>query len=154
MGENGEPLGVMSLESAKKIALDKDLDLVEISPNANPKVCKVMNYGKFKYEQIKKQKEARQKQKVAEMKTIRIGLNISDHDMMYRAKQVADFIKDGSKVKANMMLKGRQNAFEANGIETLNEFAKMVGEDAIVEKPPFREGRFINMVLAPKTKKD
>ena len=154
VGENGEPLGIMSLDSAKKIAEEKDLDLVEISPNANPKVCKVMNYGKFKYEQVKKQKEAKQKQKVAEMKTIRIGLNISDHDMMYRAKQVAEFVADGCKVKANMMLKGRQNAYEANGIETLNEFAKMVGEVSTIEKPPFREGRFINMVLAPKTKKD
>ena len=154
VGQNGEPLGIMSLDSAKKIAEEKDLDLVEISPNANPKVCKIMNYGKFKYEQIKKQKEAKQKQKVAEMKTIRIGLNISEHDMMYRAKQVAEFIQDGSKVKANMMLRGRQNAYEANGIETLTRFATMVGEVAVVEKAPFKEGRFINMVLAPKTKKD
>lgn len=154
VGEHGEPLGIMSLDSAKALAQDSDLDLVEISPNASPKVCKIMNYGKFKYEQIKKQKEAKQKQKVAETKTIRIGLNISDHDMIYRAKQVAEFIASGSKVRANMMLKGRQNIYEANGIETLNNFAKMVGDDAVVEKPPFREGRFINMVLAPKTKKE
>ena len=149
IGENGEPLGIMSLSEAMSVASQKDLDLVEISPNANPKVCKIMNYGKFKYEQSKKEKEAKQKQKVAELKTIRIGLNISDHDMDYRAKQVAEFIKDGSKVKANMMLKGRQNAYEANGIKTLNDFALKVGDIAVVEKAPFREGRFINMILAP-----
>ena len=149
VGENGEPLGIMSFDDAMNLASQKDLDLVEISPNASPKVCKIMNYGKFKYEQSKKEKEAKQKQKVAELKTIRIGLNISDHDMDYRAKQVAEFIKDGSKVKANMMLKGRQNAYEANGIKTLNDFAVKVGDIAVVEKAPFREGRFINMILAP-----
>ena len=149
VGENGEPLGIMSFDDAMNLASQKDLDLVEISPNASPKVCKIMNYGKFKYEQSKKEKEAKQKQKVAELKTIRIGLNISDHDMDYRAKQVAEFIKDGSKVKANMMLKGRQNAYEANGIKTLNDFAVKVGDIAVIEKAPFREGRFINMILAP-----
>ncbi len=152
VGENGEQLGIMSLSQAKQIAEEKDLDLVEISPNANPKVCKVMNYGKFKYEQVKREKEAKQKQKVAEMKTIRIGLNISEHDMDYRAKQVREFVQDGSKVKANMMLRGRQNAYEQNGIETLQSFAEKVGDVAVIEKAPFREGRFINMILAPKNK--
>ena len=152
VGENGEQLGIMSLSQAKQIAEEKDLDLVEISPNATPKVCKVMNYGKFKYEQVKREKEAKQKQKVAEMKTIRIGLNISEHDMDYRAKQVREFVEDGSKVKANMMLRGRQNAYEQNGIETLQSFAEKVGDVAVIEKAPFREGRFINMILAPKNK--
>ena len=150
IGSQGEPLGIMSLEQAKQIAHDSDLDLVEISPNASPKVCKVMNYGKYRYEQVKREKEAKQKQKVAEMKTIRIGLNISDHDMDYRAKQVKEFIEDGCKVKLNMMLRGRQNAYEANGIQTLNDFAQKVGDTVVVEKAPFREGRFINMILAPK----
>ncbi len=150
IGAQGEPLGIMSLAQAKQIAHDSDLDLVEISPNASPKVCKVMNYGKYKYEQVKREKEAKQKQKVAEMKTIRIGLNISDHDMDYRAKQVKEFIEDGCKVKLNMMLRGRQNAYEANGIQTLNDFALKVGDTVAVEKAPFREGRFINMILAPK----
>lgn len=140
----------MPLAQAKQIAHDSDLDLVEISPNASPKVCKIMNYGKYKYEQVKREKEAKQKQKVAEMKTIRIGLNISDHDMDYRAKQVKEFIEDGCKVKLNMMLRGRQNAYEANGIQTLNDFAQKVGDTVAVEKAPFREGRFINMILAPK----
>lgn len=150
IGTQGEPLGIMSLAQAKQIAHDNDLDLVEISPNASPIVCKIMNYGKYKYEQVKREKEAKQKQKVAEMKTIRIGLNISDHDMDYRAKQVKEFIEDGCKVKLNMMLRGRQNAYEANGIQTLNDFALKVGDTVAVEKAPFREGRFINMILAPK----
>ena len=150
IGAQGELLGIMSLAQAKQIAHDNDLDLVEISPNASPKACKIMNYGKYKYEQVKREKEAKQKQKVAEMKTIRIGLNISDHDMDYRAKQVKEFIEDGCKVKLNMMLRGRQNAYEANGIQTLNDFALKVGDTVAVEKAPFREGRFINMILAPK----
>ena len=150
IGSQGEALGIMSLAEAKQIAHDSDLDLVEISPNASPKVCKIMNYGKYRYEQVKREKEAKQKQKVAEMKTVRIGLNISDHDMDYRAKQVKEFIEDGCKVKLNMMLRGRQNAYEANGIQTLNDFAQKVGDTVAVEKAPFREGRFINMILAPK----
>ena len=140
----------MPFNEALKIAEERDLDLVEISPNANPKVCKIMNYGKYKYEQIKREKEAKQKQKVAEIKTIRVGLNISEHDITYRAKQVIEFLNDGNKVKLNMMLRGRQNAYSDQGIETLNSFAEKIGDNAVVEKAPFKEGRFINMILAPK----
>lgn len=150
VGEDGEALGIMSLQEAKRLADEKDLDLVEISPNASPKVCKIMNYGKYKYEQVKREKEAKQKQKVAEIKTIRIGLNISEHDIDYRCKQALEFLKDGNKVKLNMMLRGRQNAYADNGIETLNGVAQKIGDDAVVEKAPFKEGRYINMILAPK----
>lgn len=150
IAEDGEALGIMSFDEALKIAEERDLDLVEISPNANPKVCKVMNYGKYKYEQVKREKEAKQKQKVAEIKTIRVGLNISEHDITYRAKQVIEFLNDGNKVKLNMMLRGRQNAYAEQGIETLNSFAEKIGDNAVVEKAPFKEGRFINMILAPK----
>lgn len=150
IAEDGEALGIMPFNEALKIAEERDLDLVEISPNANPKVCKIMNYGKYKYEQIKREKEAKQKQKVAEIKTIRVGLNISEHDITYRAKQVIEFLNDGNKVKLNMMLRGRQNAYSDQGIETLNSFAEKIGDNAVVEKAPFKEGRFINMILAPK----
>lgn len=152
VGENNEALGIISLADAKKMAEEKDLDLALISPNAVPPVCKIMDYGKYKYEQLKREKEAKQKQKVAEIKTIRIGLNISDHDIDYRAKQAIEFLTDGNKVKANMMLKGRQNAYANKGFETLNSFAQKVGENAVVEKAPFKEGRYINMILAPKSK--
>ena len=150
VGENGEQLGVMDIESARKIADDSNLDLAVISPNAVPPVCKVMNYGKYRYEQQKKEKEAKNKQKVVETKTIRFGLNIGAHDVEYRAKQAKEFLLKGNKVKANMRLSGRENAFADKGIETLKNFAAIMEEFATVEVAPFKEGRFINMVLAPK----
>lgn len=154
LSSSGEQLGIVNLQKALELASEEDLDLVKISPNANPPVCKIMNYGKFKFEQQKKEKEAKfkQRQNFVELKTIRIGLNISDHDLEYRAKQALDFVKDGNKVKANMMLKGRQQAYITNGIEILNKFAKLVGEDVLIEKAPFQEGRYVNMILAPKSK--
>ena len=150
VGENAEQLGIVSLKEAMRIAEEKDLDLVNISPNATPIVCKIMNYGKYKYEQEKREKEAKTKQKVVETKTIRFGLNIGEHDLDYRAKQAQEFLSKGNKVKANMMLRGRENAYADKGIETLNRFAERIGEFAIVEKAPFKEGKFINMILAPK----
>lgn len=150
VGEEGEQLGIVSLAEAKQIAHDKDLDLVCISPNANPAVCKVMNYGKFKYAQEKKEKEAKSKQKVVEIKTIRFGLNISEHDTAYRAKQAQEFLSKGNKVKTNMRLSGRENAYADKGIETLKLFAEKLADCAVIEKAPFKEGRYINMILAPK----
>lgn len=152
LSQSGEQLGIVSLDKALSLAEEQDLDLVKISPTANPPVCKIMDYGKYKFEQQKKEKESKfkQKQKEVELKTLRIGLNISDHDLTYRAKQANEFIKDGNKVKANMMLRGRQQAYVKNGIETLKKFADLVGEDAVIEKAPYQEGRFVNMILAPK----
>ena len=154
VGVNGEPLGIMSLVEANKLAQEADMDLVKISPNAIPPVCKIMDYGKFKFDQAKKAKEAKfkAKQSQVELKTIRIGLNISEHDMDYRAKNAIEFINDGNKVKANMMLKGRQNAYAKNGIETLRHFAELVGDVAVMEKEPYQEGKYINMILAPNKK--
>lgn len=152
LSSSGEQLGIVSLQKAMSLAEEEDLDLVKISPTANPPVCKIMDYGKFKFEQQKKEKEAKfkQKQKEVELKTLRIGLNISDHDLQYRAKQALEFIKGGDKVKANMMLRGRQQAYVNNGIETLKKFAGLVGEDVLIEKAPYQEGRYVNMILAPK----
>ena len=150
VGENGEQLGVMNIRDAKQIAMDRELDLALISPNATPPVCKVMNYGKYRYEQQKKEKEARSKQKIIETKTIRFGLNISEHDVEYRAKQAKEFLLKGDKVKANMRLSGRENAYADKGIETLKNFAEKMAEYAVIEVAPFKEGRYINMVIAPK----
>ena len=152
LSQSGEQLGIVALDKALALAEEQDLDLVKISPTANPPVCKIMDYGKYKFEQQKKEKESKfkQKQKEVELKTLRIGLNISDHDLTYRAKQANEFIKDGNKVKANMMLRGRQQAYVKNGIDTLKKFADLVGEDAVIEKAPYQEGRFVNMILAPK----
>ena len=150
VGENGEQLGIVSVSEAKNIAEEKELDLALISPNAVPPVCKVMNYGKYRYDLQKKEKEAKSKQKIVETKTIRFGLNISEHDVEYRAKQAKEFLLKGNKVKANMRLSGRENAYADKGIETLKNFAQIMEEFATVEVAPFKEGRFINMVLAPK----
>jgi len=150
VGENGEQLGIVSLAQAKNVANESELDLALISPNATPPVCKVMNYGKYRYEQQKKEKEARSKQKIVETKTIRFGLNISDHDVEYRAKQAKEFLLKGDKVKANMRLSGRENAYADKGIETLKKFAEKMSEYAVIEVAPFKEGRYINMVIAPK----
>lgn len=150
VGEEGEQLGIVSLAEAKQIARDKELDLVCISPNASPAVCKVMNYGKYKYAQEKKEKEAKSKQKVVELKTIRFGLNISEHDTAYRAKQALEFLSKGNKVKCNMRLSGRENAYADKGIETLKLFAEKLADNAVIEKAPYKEGRYINMIIAPK----
>ena len=150
VGEEGEQLGIVSVMEARQIAEQKSLDLALISPNATPPVCKVMNYGKYRYDLQKKEKEAKSKQKVVETKTIRFGLNISEHDVEYRAKQAKEFLLKGNKVKANMRLSGRENAYADKGIETLKSFAEKMGEWSVVEVAPFKEGRYINMVIAPK----
>lgn len=150
VGENGEQLGIVSILEAKKIATQKSLDLALISPNATPPVCKVMDYGKYRYEVQKKEKEARSKQKIVETKTIRFGLNIGEHDVEYRAKQAKEFLAKGNKVKANMRLSGRENAYAQKGIETLQHFADIMSEWSVIEVAPFKEGRYINMIIAPK----
>ena len=150
VGENGEQLGIVSLLEAKKMAEDKSLDLALISPSATPPVCKIMNYGKYRYDLQKREKEAKSKQKIVETKTIRFGLNISEHDVEYRAKQAREFLQKGNKVKANMRLSGRENAYADKGIETLKSFAEKMSEWSVVEVAPFKEGRYINMVIAPK----
>ena len=150
VGENGEQLGIVSVQEAKQIAEDKSLDLALISPNAEPPVCKVMNYGKYRYDLQKKEKEAKSKQKTVETKTIRFGLNIGSHDVEYRAKQAKEFLLKGNKVKANMRLSGRENAYADKGIETLKNFAELMSEWSVIEVAPFKEGRYINMIIAPK----
>ncbi|MBE5746047.1 MAG: translation initiation factor IF-3 [Clostridiales bacterium] len=150
VGEDGEQLGIMSLESALEIAKNKDLDLVQISPNAVPSVCKVMDYGKYRFDQIKREKEARKKNKAQETKIIQLSLTIGDHDMNYRVKNAKNFLTEGSKVKVNILLKGRQQAYPEQGIEIMKKFASLVGESCNLEKAPSLEGKFINMVLSPK----
>lgn len=150
VGSDGEQLGILPLKNALALAEEQDLDLVKISPTAIPPVCKLMDYGKYKFEQEKKEKEAKSKQKVVELKTIRFGLFISEHDIEYRAKQAIEFLKDGNKVRANMMLHGRQNAYSENGLEVLKKFADRMNEYGVIEKAPYKEGKYINMILAPK----
>ncbi|MBO7215174.1 MAG: translation initiation factor IF-3 [Clostridia bacterium] len=150
IGENGEQLGVMSASAALQIAYDSDLDLVKISPNAQPPVCKVMNYGKYKFEQMKKQKEARKNQKVVELKEIWLSMTIDIGDLNVKAKQAQKFLAAGNKIKVSIRMRGRQNAHSNLGVEVMNKFYSMIENDAIVEKKPLLEGRNILMILAPK----
>ena len=140
----------MSASAALQIAYDSDLDLVKISPNAQPPVCKVMNYGKYKFEQMKKQKEARKNQKVVELKEIWLSMTIDIGDLNVKAKQAQKFLAAGNKIKVSIRMRGRQNAHSNLGVEVMNKFYSMIENDAIVEKKPLLEGRNILMILAPK----
>ena len=150
IGENGEQLGIVSSQEALRIAFDSELDLVKISPNAQPPVCKVMNYGKWIYEQTKKQKEARKNQKVVELKEIWLSMTIDVGDLNVKAKQAQKFLSAGNKIKVSIRMRGRQNAHSDLGLEVMNRFFAIVENDAVLEKKPMLEGRNILMILAPK----
>ncbi len=140
----------MSASAALSIAYESDLDLVKISPNAQPPVCKIMNYGKYKFEQIKKQKEARKNQKVVELKEIWLSMTIDIGDLNVKAKQAQKFLAAGNKIKVSIRMRGRQNAHSNLGVEVMNKFYQIIENDAIIEKKPLLEGRNILMILAPK----
>lgn len=149
IGPNSEQLGLMSSEKALEIAESYDLDLVLIAPDAKPPVCKIMDYGKFKFDELKKLKDQRKKQKVEENKEMRLSMTIDDHDLEIKAKQVCKFLKDGSKVKVRIMMKGRLQVRPQIGLEIMDRFAELVSSVGQVEKKPVIEGRNIFMVLAP-----
>lgn len=149
IGPNSEQLGLMSSEKALEIAESYDLDLVLIAPDAKPPVCKIMDYGKFKFDELKKLKDQRKKQKVEEVKEMRLSMTIDDHDLEIKAKQVCKFLKDGNKVKVRIMMKGRLQVRPQIGLEIMDRFAELVSSVGQVEKKPVIEGRNIFMVLAP-----
>lgn len=150
VGENGEQLGIVSLNEALNLSKEKDLDLALISPNANPVVCKLMDYGKYRFDQIKKEKDARKKNKAQEIKTIQLSLTIGDYDINYRVKNAKNFLSEGNKVKVSIRLKGRQQAYPEQGIEIMNKFAGLVGDVGVVEKVPKLEGKDITMIISQK----
>ena len=132
-----------------RLAYDKDLDLVKISPNAVPPVCKIMDYGKFKFEQLKKAKEAKKNQKVVELKEIWLSMTIDVGDLNVKAKQAQKFLATGNKVKVSIRMRGRQNAHGDIGVDVMNRFFKILETEAVMEKKPMFEGRNILMILAP-----
>lgn len=150
---DGSQLGVMPLQAAMKIAAEKNLDLVKIAPQAQPPVCKVIDYGKYRFEQAKREKEARKNQKVVEVKEIRLSLNIDTHDFETKAGHAARFIGDGNKVKVSIRFRGREMGHPEHGIETMKKFAAALADVANVEKQPKLEGRSMQMYLAPKPTK-
>ena len=151
--ENGAKLGVMSSGKAMEIAEEKNLDLVLVAPNGNPPVCKIMNYGKYKFEQAKKEKEAKKKQKVAELKELRITPNIDEHDFNFKCKNARKFIEDGAKVKITVRFRGRELNYVKLGETTLNRFSEALADVANVEKKPVLEGKNMFVILSKKTEK-
>ena len=142
-------LGVMSSRAALELAEQADLDLIKISPNAVPPVCKIMDYGKFKFETLKRLKEAKKNQKTVEMKEMWLSMSIDVGDLNVKAKQTLKFLADGNKVKVSIRMRGRQNAHSDLGIDVMNRFAAILGDAAVIEKKPLTENRNIIMIVAP-----
>ena len=149
IGENGEQLGIVSSRQALEIAEESGLDLVKISPNATPPVCKVMNYGKFLFEQNKRAKEAKKNQKVIEIKEVWLSMTIDVGDLNVKAKQAQKFLSSGNKVKVSIRMRGRQMAHSELGLEVMTKFYELVKDFGSMEKNPLTEGRNIWMMLAP-----
>ena len=149
ISENGEQLGIMSAAQALALAEEAGLDLVKISPNAVPPVCKIMNYGKFKFEQAKREKENRKNQKIVEIKEIYLSMTIDIGDLNVKAKKTLEMLADVNKVKVSIRMRGRQMAHASMGIDVMHRFSDLLGGKAVMEKEPKTEGRNITMVLAP-----
>lgn len=153
VSETGEQLGLMSAKEALKKAEELNLDLVKIVPMAKPPVCKIMDYGKYRFEQTKREKEARKNQRIVETKEIRLSLNIDTHDFDTKANQAIKFLKSGNKVKVSIRFRGREMAHPQLGEVTMTKFAETCQEFATVEKPAKLEGRQMLMFLAPTVNK-
>ena len=151
--ENGEMRGIMSIDDAMALADEANLDLVNISPNAEPPVCKILDYGNYRYELQKKEKQNKKNQKVTEVKEIRLSPSIEDHDVQVKAKTAIKFLKDGDKLKVSLRFRGRERDYVAKGYEVMEAFAELVSEYGVIEKKPKMEGRRMNMFLAPKRDK-
>ena len=150
VGADGEMIGVVTTREALAQAEDAGLDLVEISPNADPPVCKILDFGKFKYEQQKKKNEARKKQKVIEVKEIKLRPNIDDHDYDVKMRSATSFLEEGDKVKVTMRFRGREMMHQELGMNVLMRVREQLDPLAKVEQTPQLEGRQMTMVLAPK----
>ena len=147
---DGSQLGIMSARDAYKIALEKNLDLVKIAPTAKPPVCKIIDYGKYRYELARKEKEAKKKQKTVEVKEVRISPNIDTNDLNTKVNNAKKFIAKGNKVKVTLRFRGREMAHMQQSKHILDDFAEMLAEVAVVEKPAKLEGRSMSMVLTEK----
>ncbi len=152
LGDDGTQYGIISRNEALSKAEDLGLDLVLIAPDAKPPVCKIMNYGKFRYQEEKKKKEAKKKQKVIEVKEIKLSVKIADNDISYKIKHAREFLEAGKHVKFRVFLRGREMANPEAGVAVLNRVWPMVEDIAVRERPPKLEGRFVNMPTTPKAK--
>jgi translation initiation factor IF-3 len=150
ISEDGEQLGIMSAKEALKIAKEANLDLVKIAPNAKPPVCRIIDYGKYRYEQTRKEKEARKKQKITEVKEIRLSPNIDDNDLNTKANMARRFLSKGDKVKVTLRFRGREMAHTSSSKVILDSFFALLGDIAVIEKPAKLEGRNMTMFLSEK----
>ncbi len=151
IAEEGEQLGIMSSRDALKIALESHMDLVEIAPTAKPPVCRIMDYGKYRYEQQKREKEVRKKQKTFDVKEVKLRPGIEDHDFNVKLKNAFRFLEDGDKVKITIMFRGRELTHPEIGEALLQRMAEQLNKTAAIEKMPKLEGRNMIMIVAPKT---
>lgn len=150
IGEDGEQLGIMSSKEAMRLAEEAGVDLVKIAPTAKPPVCKIVDYGKFKYEQTRKEKEAKKKQKVIEIKEIRLSPNIDTNDLNTKVSDARKFITKGDRVKVTLRFRGREMTHMNNSKHILDDFAEALSDIAVMEKAPKVEGRSMTMFLAEK----
>ncbi len=146
-------MGVLSISQALEQAQQRDLDLVEVAPEANPPVCRIMDFGKYKYLQARRQKEARKKQTIILVKEVKMGPKTDVHDFAFKAKHVRRFLEDGHKAKVTVRFKGREMAHTELGWKLLNRMAETVSDLAVIEHHPRQEGRMLTMILSAKTRK-
>jgi translation initiation factor IF-3 len=149
IGDNGDAYGIISSREALAIALEQGLDLVLISDQAKPPVCKIMDFGKFRYQQEKKKKEAKKKQKVIEIKEIKLSIKIAQNDINYKVKHAIEFLEEGKHVRFRVFLKGREMGDPGAGVAVLDNVFEMIKEYAIIDKPAKPEGRYVNMTVVP-----
>ena len=150
IGENGEQLGIMSARDAMKLAKEAELDLVKIAPTAKPPVCKIIDYGKYRYEQARKEKEAKKKQKTIEVKEVRLSPNIDSNDLNTKVAAARKFLEKGNKVKVALRFRGREMAHIQSSKHILDDFAEQLKDIAVVEKPAKLEGKSVMMFLTEK----
>ncbi len=149
IGENGEQLGIVSNAQAQSIAEEQGLDLVLMAGNSTPAVCRLLNYGKFKYEALKKEKEIKKAQKIVETKEVRLSMTIEEHDIEYRLSNAQKFLKNGDKVKVSLKMKGREQAYVKKGIEIVKDFCAKLSQFGSLDKEPEHVGRNIFATLTP-----
>ncbi len=154
ISSTGEQIGIVPLETALANAVEQDLDLVMISPNAKPPVCKLMDYGKYRFEQTKREKEAKKNQRVVEIKEVRMSPGIDVNDFNVKLKSAQKFLAEGNRVKVTVRFRGREMAHTDIGKRLLTKFAEECAETAVMDKEPKLEGRHMNMFLSPKAAKD
>ena len=150
IGADGQQLGIMAPRDALRLAAESGVDLVEVAPNAKPPVCRIMDYGKYKYEQAKKEREARKKQRVITVKEVRMTPKTDEHDFQVKARNAEKFLKNGDKVKVTVRFRGREIVHASLAKEQLERMAELVKEVAVIERAPKLEGRNMIMILAPK----